>query len=260
MPEPFQPRDFAPAAAPTSALAAPSSAGLELDRDTRTLFKQTAEVLRQKIVSGEFPVGKPLPSERELSELLHVSRVPVREALKALEFVGVVQQVRGKGVFVAAPDPVPFFLRVGPLLAVPGRETLDQLYEIRLLIESHAAALAAERKTPEGLAKIESFLLPEDDPDSLAQERAEAASEGFHKAICEMSGNRISLIFQCLSSELLRESTHLTLWDPERCRASARDHRAIFEAIRAGDAKGAEKAMQDHLKAARERFLQSRLP
>ena len=242
--------ELSQAPAPRPAVQVPE----ELDRETRTLFKQTAEVLRKKIVSGEFPAGSPLPSERELSEMLHVSRVPVREALKALEYIGVVQQVRGKGVFVTTPNPVEFFEKIAPLLAAPGRETLPQLYEIRLLIESHAAAQAAIHATEEGLATLESFLLP-DDCRSLGQEQVSIVSEGFHRAICQVSGNRISILFQTLSSELLRELTQATLWDPERCIASNRDHRAIFEAIRAGDPDRAAQAMSAHLEAAKKRIL-----
>lgn len=225
-----------------------------LSRDSRTLATQTGELIRQKIISGEFPAGKPLPSERELSEMLAVSRVPVREALKALEYLGVVRQVRGKGVFVSEPDPVALFAKIGPLLAAPGSGTVRDLYEVRLVIESWCASEAAKHRNPALLAKLEGALL-DDSPESLTPENVTSQAELFHRTVCEMSENRIAVLFQSLAAELLRESVRLAPWSLERCLASARDHRVIFEAIKAGNSEQAAKAMHDHLSAAESRNL-----
>lgn len=82
-----------------------TKAQVHLDRDSTPLFRQTAEILRERILSGEYAPESILPSERELSESLGVSRVPVREAIKALEYVGIVKQERGRGVVVQRADP-----------------------------------------------------------------------------------------------------------------------------------------------------------
>ena len=71
-----------------------------LHRESDTLYRQIAEIWREKIVTGEYKPGDALPSERDISESLGVSRIPVREAMKSLEYLGIVKQVRGKGVFV----------------------------------------------------------------------------------------------------------------------------------------------------------------
>lgn len=73
---------------------------IELDRNNKTLYGQIADILRERIMSGEFKPGDILPSERELAEEMQVSRIPVREAMKSLEYLGVVKQIRGKGVLV----------------------------------------------------------------------------------------------------------------------------------------------------------------
>lgn len=63
---------------------------IELDRNNKTLYGQIADILRERIMSGEFKPGDILPSERELAEEMQVSRIPVREAMKSLEYLGVV--------------------------------------------------------------------------------------------------------------------------------------------------------------------------
>lgn len=77
---------------------------IELDRNNKTLYGQIADILRERIMSGEFKPGDILPSERELAEEMQVSRIPVREAMKSLEYLGVVKQIRGKGVLVQTAD------------------------------------------------------------------------------------------------------------------------------------------------------------
>lgn len=62
---------------------------IELDRNNKTLYGQIADILRERIMSGEFKPGDILPSERELAEEMQVSRIPVREAMKSLEYLGV---------------------------------------------------------------------------------------------------------------------------------------------------------------------------
>ena len=74
-----------------------------LHRESDTLYRQIAEIWREKIVSGEYKPGDALPSERDISESLGVSRIPVREAMKSLEYLGIVNQAfNGKNVILAA--------------------------------------------------------------------------------------------------------------------------------------------------------------
>ena len=90
-----------------------------LHRESDTLYRQIAEIWREKIVTGEYKPGDALPSERDISESLGVSRIPVREAMKSLEYLGIVKQVRGKGVFVQKTDPGEVLAKIGPFLAPP---------------------------------------------------------------------------------------------------------------------------------------------
>ena len=104
-----------------------------LDRSNQTLYGQIANLWRDRILSGEFKPGDVLPSEREIAAELDVGRIPVREAMKSLEYLGVVRQVRGKGVVVQEADLGNALKVVGPLVTTITPKILDNLFEFRLL-------------------------------------------------------------------------------------------------------------------------------
>lgn len=106
---------------------------IELDRNNKTLYGQIADILRERIMSGEFKPGDILPSERELAEEMQVSRIPVREAMKSLEYLGVVKQIRGKGVLVQTADLSNILKVVGPLVTTITPQILLNLFDDWLL-------------------------------------------------------------------------------------------------------------------------------
>lgn len=113
---------------------------IELDRNNKTLYGQIADILRERIMSGEFKPGDILPSERELAEEMQVSRIPVREAMKSLEYLGVVKQIRGKGVLVQTADLSNILKVVGPLVTTITPQILLNLFDFRLA--SHNEVIA----------------------------------------------------------------------------------------------------------------------
>src|SRR5690242_6588430 len=119
--------------------------------ESRRLYRQIADQLSRLIDKGEFRVGARLPSERDLSEQLGVSRPSVREALIALEVEGLVEVRGGAGVFVCARKPVNASHRAE--VSQPGP---FDLIRARWIIESEAAALAATHATPEHLQRLKS--------------------------------------------------------------------------------------------------------
>lgn len=76
-----------------------------LSRESEPLYRQAAEILRDRILKGEYPPGTMIPSERELGNSLGISRIPIRDAIKSLQYIGIVNQVKGKGVVVQKLDP-----------------------------------------------------------------------------------------------------------------------------------------------------------
>ncbi len=125
----------------------------------RRLYRVIAEQLAERIRMGEFGLGDRLPSERELSERLQVSRSSVREALLALEIAGWVEVRVGSGVFVTATQPAePAAESANPALRAAVHAATDmspfELLDVRLLLEPECAALAAQNATPDQVAAI----------------------------------------------------------------------------------------------------------
>ena len=112
---------------------------IELDRNNKTLYGQIADILRERIMSGEFKPGDILPSERELAEEMQVSRIPVREAMKSLEYLGVVKQIRVRRI-VQTADLSNILKVVGPLVTTITPQILLNLFDFRLAIEPYGAA------------------------------------------------------------------------------------------------------------------------
>ncbi|MER6949335.1 GntR family transcriptional regulator [Nonomuraea sp. NPDC000554] len=116
------------------------------------LVEQATDHLREQITGGHWPVGTKLPGENALAKTLGVGRSTVREALRALAGAGLVQARQGSGVFVVATVPAedwPARLR---------RAAITDVYEVRLIVETQAARLAAARRTDEDVTALESAL------------------------------------------------------------------------------------------------------
>lgn len=209
-----------------------------------------AQALQRRIAQGEFPAGSALPSQRELSEQLSISRASLREAISTLEALGLVRSQPGKGVFVTAgqrPDP-----------AHPPRGTAamtpQALIEFRAVLEPAWAALAALRIDDAGRDRLEA-----------TQRGMEAALKNcdlvmasdwdlqFHLLLAELSGNPGLMNIASLFSEHIGHSLRLPFSNPAGIWEPADEHRRIIDAIGAGDALRARDAMRHHLAAAARR-------
>lgn len=230
--------------------------------ENRRLYRQIADQISRLIVSGEYASGQRLPPERLLAEQLSVSRPTVREALIALEVEGWVDIRGGTGVYVVERTPeasetaeIPNFPRLTSSLPPPG--PFEVLYA-RDLIEPEVAALAARHATPAHLAELGAALgrmvcCAASDP------RHVDFDHQFHFQLAEASGNgalvqAIEVLWGMRMGPLyLRLQDHFhneAVWQ-----RAIIEHREIFEAVRAGDAKLARAAMHRHLRNARRRFV-----
>jgi len=205
--------------------------------ESRRLYRQIAEQLRQLIAAGEFPAGERLPAERDLATQLRVSRPSVREALIALEVEGLIEIRGGSGVYVRSKPN-------GARPAPDGEWGPLELIRARALIEREVAAQAAELATRKQIAAIEDAL--------AAMERvavAEAAGNGVLVELVQRFWDaRNGKLFQQLGNHF--ES-------PRAWRAAIDEHRAVLVAIRKRDAKAARQAMQHHMDKAHARFSAS---
>jgi GntR family transcriptional repressor for pyruvate dehydrogenase complex len=207
------------------------------------LKERVAGQLRGLIEAGSLQAGEQLPSERELAEQLGVSRSTVREAVQFLGALGLVEIRHGSGTFVRTDGDLP-----SEWLQWTKRHQVEvhELLEVRRGLEALAAELAAERSRDleameAALADMEAAI---EGPDVPALVEADLS---FHTALAAASGNTaLRHLTESLGRELLRERG--AIWnEPGRPERSLREHRRIYEAVRAGDALGARTALVDHL-------------
>ncbi|MGB9097077.1 FadR/GntR family transcriptional regulator [Erwinia sp.] len=232
------------------------------------IYRQIADQLKQLIASGEFPPGSKLPAERDLASQLQVSRASVREALIALEVIGLVDVRVGNGVIVCQPGLV---ASEEPVMTQAGRDQwadvddeldiqLDfsaelppfSLLQTRRLIEPETAALAARHASEEELALIEQAY-EQNCRDNRQGSATHPGDRLFHIRIAQASGNPAyafiiaHLLGHRYGSMFRSLQQHYTPQDmPHR---SETEHLAILQALRARDPRAAKKAMKDHLDA-----------
>lgn len=219
--------------------------------DTRRLYRQIADQLARSIEGGEYPPGSRLPAERELAEMLGVSRPSVREALIALEVEGLVEVRGGAGVFVLARK-APRPREAGT--PVPGP---FDVIKARWIIESEAAALAATNASAEHLQRMKAALLQMRVARTHGPE-ATAADQRFHLAIAEASGNAalvavIQQLWEMRTGPLYMQlESHFSgekVWTQ-----ATEEHAELMDAIASRDPDAAREAMRKHMKNAEVRF------
>ena len=226
----------------------------------RNLTQETIEGLRAKIASGPMLEGDRLPTERQLEAEFGVSRTVIREAVAVLKSDGLIEPRRGAGIFVRNPDKrrskwLPAFVSAGV------HETLDIL-ELRMSVEIEAAGLAATRRSLSQDAKIREALARFD----LSVDAGASAVEAdmaFHLAIAQSTNNiQFGAFLEALGTSAiprssLSEEDRDKLIDRSYLDLVQNEHRAIADAISAGDALAARDAMRAHLSGSVERYRNS---
>lgn len=219
------------------------------------LTSQLVTHLRERIATGAIATGEKLPSESELIAEFGVSRTVVREAISRLQAEGLVFTKRGSGSFVLTPPPE---ITTTPARVASSLQDRLDLLIYRTAIESESAQLAATHRTDAELTvlerELEAFEAKADDPaDAVAHDYA------FHRGIAKASRNPFlqdaleawgSSIISMPRKRLSGEDADATL----RHAHVAAEHRAILEALAAGDAVAAGAAMRTHLTNSRRRL------
>jgi len=208
------------------------------------LYETIVAQLGQLIQEGKLCPGDRLPPERELAARLQVSRASVREALRSLELQGLLSSRQGSGTFIAAIGQEEL-LRASAHLAEEG-QTLRDIFELRFLLEPPIAAMAARRATPQDIARLEATVKEQEQQIQLGQSGVEA-DMAFHAALAEATHNQALLRLGATLMEVLAPSRDTHLQTPERSHLSLLSHRRILEAIQAGSATQARKAMEEHV-------------
>lgn len=214
------------------------------------LSTAVVEDLVNAIVMGTYPPGTALPPENMLCDRYDVSRTVVREATTALTEKGLVVSQQGRGTIVRDSrawnmlDPM---ILSALFQGEEGLRYLDNLSEVRSLLESAMAAKAASNATPDSVAELRSQI---DKLESLVTLPSAYVHEDlkFHDIIMRMSGDRLSkAIIDGIQSEALRTHGYSGKLSVEHVRATQDAHRKVYEAIAAGDPHGASAAMREHI-------------
>ncbi|WP_189522231.1 MULTISPECIES: FadR/GntR family transcriptional regulator [unclassified Mesorhizobium] len=210
-----------------------------------SLVERVTEELLQLIQSGTVKPGETLPTEPELMKMLGVGRSSIREAVSALATVGILDPRPRLGTVVLSPVENHFKAAFADSIAA---WVTGDLFEVRAILEGHAAARAAERATDEQLAVIEKACDAAERKIESGQQYFEE-NKRFHLAIAEASRNPVlvATLRQIIGG--MREVRERTIsLDPAVRDHDVEDHRAIFLAIRNRDAKAARRLMEKHLK------------
>ncbi len=212
-----------------------------------TLTASAFEQLISYVVKGEWKAGDRIPPERDLCRQLGIARTSLREALKAMELVGMLDSRVGDGTFVCPRSE--FLAR--PLLwafTAADHEELRDIMEARMLLERDVAGLAAERASDEEVARIGAAV--EEMAENVAAGRSTLdADMTFHLAIAAAAHNSVMQNAVQLLRNLMRRWLHLKLMLPDVPTKVLRQHEAIYHAIRSRDPEAARKAMMEHLES-----------
>jgi GntR family transcriptional regulator, transcriptional repressor for pyruvate dehydrogenase complex len=221
--------------------------------ESRRLYQQIADQIRDLIERGGFEVGTRLPPERDLAQQLGVSRPSLREALIALDVEGRVEVRSGSGVFVSAVPQDPVARRTEAW-----GESPSQLMEARSVIEGEVVILACARITEELLIRLRELLKGMEAEIERRHARVDLDRQ-FHLTIAEMAGNAVltrlvGTLFDerhsPISAKISSRFENTRTW-----KAALMEHEAILKAVEARDPIAAQAAMRAHLKASAVRWV-----
>ncbi|MFG2597865.1 FadR/GntR family transcriptional regulator [Streptomyces sp. NPDC048462] len=209
------------------------------------LVEQATSHLRAQITEGHWPVGTKIPGETTLARTLGVGRSTVREAVRTLAALGLLQSRQGAGVFVIADHAAedwPARLR---------RAAVTDVYEVRMLIEVQAARLAAERRTDEDLIALDAALTARLAAGTGPDAGFVDADIALHRTVVAAAHNPVLTDLFSEFAPALRQALidlvdllGLRRADPDHGHAQ---HRALVTAVVAGDAESAGRAAQAEL-------------
>ncbi len=211
--------------------------------------KSVSEMVVQRILdlvkTGQISAGDKLPSERDLAEQLDVSRPTVREALRALSILGVLEIRHGGGVFVTALNaeellsPLDFFVSLNA-------QNMAELFDARIYFEPMLAGLAAERLTDAALERLAALVAAQlSDPEDA--DMFHDTDVEFHKTILEASGNDFLSRFGKLLQVLGDQGRQAFQKRKSIRQQSIEDHQVILSALQARDPVGSQRAMRQHM-------------
>jgi GntR family transcriptional repressor for pyruvate dehydrogenase complex len=202
--------------------------------------------IKDLIVSGEYPAGAKLPREQDLAAQLGLSRNSLREAVRALSLIGVLDARVGDGTYVTSLDAGVLLEGLGFVGELLAGTTLIEAHQVRRILEPVATAMATSRLTEDDFAALEACLGAMDEATSVSA-FIDADME-FHRIIVDAAGNAtLASLIQGFSGSTIRARLWRTITEHEAVEITKQRHRDIYAALRAGDSEQARAADLIHL-------------
>lgn len=199
------------------------------------LTDQAIVKIKDMILAGQLKPGDRLPPEKALSAALGLSRSSLREAVKALEIIHVLDVRRGDGTYVTSLKPEVLLGAMSFMADIHQDASLLELFAVRRILEPAAAAMACARVTAADVARLRSLLAAVTAGTSV--DDLVAHDLVFHRSVCELSGNDyLTSLLDTLSGSTLRARVWRGLTEEGSVERTLTEHRAIVDAMESGDA------------------------
>ncbi|ETK36913.1 FadR/GntR family transcriptional regulator [Microbispora sp. ATCC PTA-5024] len=207
------------------------------------VIESAVDTIKQMIIDGELRPGQKLPVEKDLAEQLGVARNTLREAVRALIAMRVLQTRQGDGTYVTSLSPGLLLDGMSFVADLHQDAGAGEFLHVRRILEPEATALAAARIPDADLAVLGDLL---DEAERLAADSAVdhgklvALDQDFHSLIVSHCGNAVlAAVIQNMSGRTVRARIWRGMTDPEAVQRTLREHRAVYRALRARDAERA---------------------
>jgi GntR family transcriptional repressor for pyruvate dehydrogenase complex len=211
----------------------------------KRVYEEIVRQIRNLIQKGKFKQGDQLPTERELVDTFKVSRTSVREAIRYLESMKLVESRQGNGTYVIASSEEALVQPLALTLFLE-KDNLMDIFSIRKILEPQVAQLAAEKATPSEINELEEIL--QEQAKALASSISITKTDSeFHNLLTQTAKNRVLERLLLAILDLLAQTREKYLQVEERAQKSLKGHQEILSAIKARNPLAARQAMRRHL-------------
>lgn len=216
------------------------------------VYEQVADQIQDMIVNGTLQGGDKLPSERQLAEELQVSRTSIREALRALQIMGLIEVRQGEGSYINQNFEQCLFQPLSIMFMLQ-KSKPEEIIELRKTIEVETAYLAAKRADDEEIEKLRGIIEQLKVLKDLNDENASVVvDKEFHYCIAKASKNQLLVnvlnVISDLMDKFIKEARGMILIDERNKEVLIHQHEAIFKGLESRDPEAAADAMRTHIK------------
>lgn len=218
-------------------------------REAGNVAERIVTQVEELLATGDLKPGDRLPSERDMAQMLKTSRPSLREAIRILQTRGRLSVKHGQGVFVAEPRSTQALRAAFEHAEI----TMNELFDMRDVLEVPAAGWAAEKVTDEQLDELAAILDRLDaafDADPEDFQTLAQLDASYHLAIADVASNRFLHQTSHVLHDILMSGMKTTLLIPGRREKSKGEHERILAALRARDAAAARRAARAHIRSA----------